>query len=133
VVVCLVVDLLLGPYAWIWEWFLLFGTLFVNSFFGKHYWLLWFDSYFVLWYSACVCFWGLTFLRWCVIMRMILTFLNPFMQAITTSSTNKGEILVGDINTQLKHKNVTTDIKVDTDSNVSSVFLYLGFLFLLFF
>jgi hypothetical protein len=66
-------------------------------------------------------------------MRMILTFLNPFMQAITTSSTNKGEILVGDINTQLKHKNVTTDIKVDTDSNVSSVFLYLGFLFLLFF
>ncbi|PNX94762.1 mitochondrial outer membrane protein porin [Trifolium pratense] len=49
---------------------------------------------------------------------MNLTFLNPFMQAITTSSTNKGEILLGDINTQLKHKNVTTDIKVDTDSNL---------------
>jgi len=42
------------------------------------------------------------------------------MQALTASSTKKGELFLADVNTQLKHKNVTTDIKVDTDSNVSS-------------
>ncbi|CAJ2665618.1 outer plastidial membrane protein porin-like [Trifolium pratense] len=50
--------------------------------------------------------------------KFTLTTYSPTGVAITTSSTNKGEILLGDINTQLKHKNVTTDIKVDTDSNL---------------
>jgi len=41
------------------------------------------------------------------------------LQAITASGTRKSELFVADVNTQLKNKNITTDIKVDTDSNVS--------------
>uniref|UniRef100_A0A6N2LQB6 Uncharacterized protein n=1 Tax=Salix viminalis TaxID=40686 RepID=A0A6N2LQB6_SALVM len=36
---------------------------------------------------------------------------------ITSSGTKKGEFLAADVNTQLKNKNITTDIKVDTSSN----------------
>ncbi|KAK3026632.1 hypothetical protein RJ639_040659 [Escallonia herrerae] len=39
--------------------------------------------------------------------------------AITSSGTKKGESFLADVNTRLKNKNVTTDIKVDTNSNVS--------------
>ncbi|XP_059655913.1 mitochondrial outer membrane protein porin of 36 kDa [Cornus florida] len=38
--------------------------------------------------------------------------------AITSSGTKKGELLLADVNTQLKNKNITTDIKVDTKSNL---------------
>lgn len=38
--------------------------------------------------------------------------------AITSSGTKKGESLVADVTTQLKNKNITTDIKVDTNSNL---------------
>ncbi|KAF3777668.1 Mitochondrial outer membrane protein porin [Nymphaea thermarum] len=40
--------------------------------------------------------------------------------AITTSGTKKGDLLlaVADVNTQLKNRNVTTDIKVDTNSKL---------------
>lgn len=38
---------------------------------------------------------------------------------------------MADVNTQLKNKNITTDIKVDTDSNVSSIFLF-GYLLIFF-
>lgn len=38
--------------------------------------------------------------------------------AITSSGTKKGELILGDINTQLKNKNITTDVKVDTNSKV---------------
>lgn len=38
--------------------------------------------------------------------------------AITSSGTKKGELFVADVNTQLKNKNITTDIKVDTNSNL---------------
>ncbi|KAL3511166.1 hypothetical protein ACH5RR_030567 [Cinchona calisaya] len=38
--------------------------------------------------------------------------------AITSSGTKKGELFLADVNTQLKNKNVTTDIKVDTSSKV---------------
>ncbi|KAK6922066.1 Eukaryotic porin/Tom40 [Dillenia turbinata] len=38
--------------------------------------------------------------------------------AITSSGTKKGDLLLADVNTQLKNKNITTDIKVDTSSNV---------------
>ena len=41
------------------------------------------------------------------------------LQAITASGTRKSELFLADVNTQLKNKNITTDIKVDTDSNVS--------------
>ncbi|XP_051146195.1 mitochondrial outer membrane protein porin of 36 kDa-like [Andrographis paniculata] len=40
--------------------------------------------------------------------------------AITSSGTRKGEVLSGDISTQLKNKNITTDVKVDTLSRVST-------------
>ncbi|KAL7149016.1 hypothetical protein ABFS83_05G011400 [Erythranthe nasuta] len=38
--------------------------------------------------------------------------------AITSTGTKKGELILGDVNTQLKNKNITTDLKVDTNSNV---------------
>lgn len=38
--------------------------------------------------------------------------------AITSSGVRKGESLVADVNTQLKNKNITTDIKVDTNSKL---------------
>lgn len=40
-------------------------------------------------------------------------------QAITSSGTKKGEVFLADVNTQLKNKNITTDVRVDTNSNVS--------------
>ncbi|XP_059641451.1 mitochondrial outer membrane protein porin of 34 kDa [Cornus florida] len=38
--------------------------------------------------------------------------------AITSSGTKKGDLFLADVNTQLKNKNITTDIKVDTNSNL---------------
>lgn len=38
--------------------------------------------------------------------------------AITTSGTRKGDLLFADINTQLKNKNIITDVKVDSNSKV---------------
>ncbi|KAL3631121.1 hypothetical protein CASFOL_024105 [Castilleja foliolosa] len=38
--------------------------------------------------------------------------------AITSSGTKKGDIFIADVNTQLKNKNMTTDVKVDTNSSV---------------
>lgn len=40
---------------------------------------------------------------------------------ITTSGIKKGESLLGDVTTQLKNKNITADIKVDTYSNLSAI------------
>ncbi|KAF8010847.1 hypothetical protein BT93_J1481 [Corymbia citriodora subsp. variegata] len=37
---------------------------------------------------------------------------------ITSAATKKGELFLADVNTQLKNKNVTTDVKVDTNSNL---------------
>ncbi|XP_068669829.1 mitochondrial outer membrane protein porin of 36 kDa-like [Aristolochia californica] len=44
--------------------------------------------------------------------------------AITSNGLKKGEIILADINTQIKHKNITTDIKVDTNSNVFATITY---------
>ncbi|KAE8682086.1 Mitochondrial outer membrane protein porin 1 [Hibiscus syriacus] len=38
--------------------------------------------------------------------------------AITSTGTKKAELLLADVNTQLKNKNITTDVKVDTKSNL---------------
>ncbi|MCI25484.1 outer plastidial membrane protein porin-like, partial [Trifolium medium] len=38
--------------------------------------------------------------------------------AITSTGTKKGELFLGDVNTQLKNKNITADVKVDTNSNI---------------
>ncbi|KAJ6724586.1 VOLTAGE-DEPENDENT ANION-SELECTIVE CHANNEL, partial [Salix viminalis] len=43
---------------------------------------------------------------------------------ITSSGTKKGEFLAADVNTQLKNKNITTDIKMDTSSNVEVHYLH---------
>ncbi|CAI0453516.1 unnamed protein product [Linum tenue] len=43
---------------------------------------------------------------------------SPTGVAVTCSATKKGELFFADVNTQLKNKNVTTDIKVDTGSNL---------------
>lgn len=40
--------------------------------------------------------------------------------AITTNGYKKGELLLADVGTKLINKNITTDIKVDTNSNIIS-------------
>ncbi|XVF16557.1 hypothetical protein REPUB_Repub10bG0042200 [Reevesia pubescens] len=50
--------------------------------------------------------------------KFTLTTTSPTGIAITSAGTKKGDIFLADINTQLKYRNVTTDIKVDTDSNL---------------
>lgn len=47
-----------------------------------------------------------------------------FLQAITSTGTKKGELFLADVSTKLTNKNITTDVKVDTNSNVSGIFLY---------
>ncbi|KAH6822631.1 voltage dependent anion channel 1 [Perilla frutescens var. hirtella] len=42
--------------------------------------------------------------------------------AITSSGTKKDDLFLADVNTQLKTKNITTDVKVDTSSNVYTTF-----------
>ncbi|XP_073023548.1 mitochondrial outer membrane protein porin of 36 kDa-like [Primulina eburnea] len=41
--------------------------------------------------------------------------------AITSSGTKKGELFLADVNTQLKNKNITTDVKVDSNSNIGRI------------
>ncbi|MED6138127.1 Voltage-dependent anion-selective channel protein 1 [Stylosanthes scabra] len=50
--------------------------------------------------------------------KFTVTTYSPTGVAITSTGIKKGELFVADVNTQLKNKNVTTDIKVDTDSNL---------------
>ncbi|MFS7926180.1 putative porin, eukaryotic type [Helianthus anomalus] len=37
---------------------------------------------------------------------------------MTSSGTKKGELFLANVNTQLKRNNITTDINVDTNSNI---------------
>ncbi|KAF3671135.1 Outer plastidial membrane protein porin [Capsicum annuum] len=43
---------------------------------------------------------------------------SKISQATTTLGLKKGDLLLADINTQLKNENITTDIKADTNSNI---------------
>ncbi|CAK8535107.1 unnamed protein product [Lathyrus sativus] len=43
---------------------------------------------------------------------------SPTGVAITSSGTKKSKFFLANVNTQLKNKNITTDIKVDTNSNL---------------
>lgn len=43
---------------------------------------------------------------------------SPTGVAITSTGIKKGDLFLADVNTQLKNKNVTADIKVDTASNL---------------
>ncbi|PPS17118.1 hypothetical protein GOBAR_AA03450 [Gossypium barbadense] len=49
--------------------------------------------------------------------KFTLTTSSPTGVAITSTGTKKGDLFLADVNTQLKSRNVTTDIKVDTSSN----------------
>ncbi|GAV69805.1 Porin_3 domain-containing protein [Cephalotus follicularis] len=50
--------------------------------------------------------------------KFTITTYSPTGVTITASGTNKGELFLADVSTQLKNKNITTDIKVDTNSNL---------------
>ncbi|GAA0163598.1 voltage-gated ion channel [Lithospermum erythrorhizon] len=50
--------------------------------------------------------------------KFTLTTYSPTGVALTSTGTKKGDLFLADVNTQLKNKNVTTDIKVDTSSNL---------------
>ncbi|XP_019263437.1 PREDICTED: mitochondrial outer membrane protein porin of 34 kDa [Nicotiana attenuata] len=50
--------------------------------------------------------------------KFTITTYSPTGVAITSSGTKKGDLFLADVNTQLKNKNITTDIKVDTNSNL---------------
>lgn len=57
-------------------------------------------------------------------------FFSFLLQAITSTGIKKGDLFLADINTQLKNKNITTDIKVDTNSNVWHVRFHISFILL---
>ncbi|EHA8587924.1 Mitochondrial outer membrane protein porin 1 [Cocos nucifera] len=42
------------------------------------------------------------------------------LQAITASGTKKNELILGEIQSQLKNKNITVDVKANSDSNLST-------------
>ncbi|XP_031109766.1 mitochondrial outer membrane protein porin of 34 kDa-like [Ipomoea triloba] len=50
--------------------------------------------------------------------KFTITTYSPTGVAITSSGIKKGDLFQGDVNIQLKNKNITTDIKVDTNSNL---------------
>ncbi|KAI3452343.1 hypothetical protein Pfo_030130 [Paulownia fortunei] len=50
--------------------------------------------------------------------KFTLTTYSPTGVTLTSTGTKKGDLFLADVNTQLKHKNITTDIKVDTSSNL---------------
>ncbi|KAG8384735.1 hypothetical protein BUALT_Bualt04G0149400 [Buddleja alternifolia] len=50
--------------------------------------------------------------------KFTLTTYSPTGVTLTSTGTKKGELFLADVNTQLKNKNITTDIKVDTSSNL---------------
>ncbi|KAK4782867.1 hypothetical protein SAY86_007241 [Trapa natans] len=52
--------------------------------------------------------------------KFTITTYSPTGVAITSTGIKKGQLLLADVNTQLKNKNITTDIKVDTNSNLSA-------------
>ncbi|KAK4755175.1 hypothetical protein SAY87_008932 [Trapa incisa] len=52
--------------------------------------------------------------------KFTITTYSPTGVAITSTGIKKGQLFLADVNTQLKKKNITTDIKVDTNSNLST-------------
>ncbi|KAA3460770.1 mitochondrial outer membrane protein porin of 36 kDa-like [Gossypium australe] len=49
---------------------------------------------------------------------------NLWFWAITSTGTKKGELLLADISTELKNKNITTNVKVDTNSKATRAMLF---------
>ncbi|KAK1432846.1 hypothetical protein QVD17_09748 [Tagetes erecta] len=52
--------------------------------------------------------------------KFTITTYSPTGVAITSCGTKKGDLFLADVNTQIKRNNITTDIKVDTSSNLST-------------
>ncbi|GFP90354.1 mitochondrial outer membrane protein porin of 34 kDa [Phtheirospermum japonicum] len=50
--------------------------------------------------------------------KFTLTTYSPTGVVLTSTGTKKGDLFLADVNTQLRNKNITTDIKVDTSSNL---------------
>ncbi|KAL8233980.1 hypothetical protein R6Q59_020080 [Mikania micrantha] len=50
--------------------------------------------------------------------KFTITTYSPTGVAITSLGTKKGDLFLADVNTQLRRNNITTDIKVDTSSNL---------------
>lgn len=50
--------------------------------------------------------------------KFTLTTTSPTGVTLTSAGTKKGDLFLADITTQLKNKNITTDFKVDTSSNL---------------
>jgi hypothetical protein len=53
-----------------------------------------------------------------------------FMQAVTATSTKKADLIFGEIQSQIKNKNITIDVKANSGSNVNlslffSLYVYL--------
>lgn len=70
---------------------------------------------YIIW---CICFFDLLLSYSCLFTCSFVLFL---IQGITSTSLKKGELFLADVNTQLKKNNITADVKVDTNSNVSCV------------
>jgi hypothetical protein len=48
------------------------------------------------------------------------------MQAVTASSTKKADLILGEIQSQIKNKNMTIDVKANSESNVNlSLYMYI--------
>ncbi|GMH01690.1 hypothetical protein Nepgr_003529 [Nepenthes gracilis] len=52
--------------------------------------------------------------------KFTVTTYSPTGVTITSSATKKGDLFLADVSTKLINKNITTDIKIDTRSNVST-------------
>ncbi|KAL5725023.1 hypothetical protein ACHQM5_008220 [Ranunculus cassubicifolius] len=52
--------------------------------------------------------------------KFTLTTVSDTGATITTNGALKGDIFLADVNTKLKHKNITTDFKVDTNSKCAT-------------
>ncbi|KAL4384957.1 hypothetical protein GQ457_15G009130 [Hibiscus cannabinus] len=50
--------------------------------------------------------------------RAIFLYIFKLCHAITSTGTKKGELLLAYVNTQVKNKNITTNVKFDTKSNL---------------
>lgn len=52
-------------------------------------------------------------------MRYYILMILVYLQAITAAGTRKNESIFGELQTQLKNKNLTVDIKANSESDVS--------------
>jgi hypothetical protein len=60
------------------------------------------------------------------ILTILISSVAFFMQAVTASSTKKADLIFGEIQSQIKNKNITVDVKANSESNVNlSLYMYI--------